>query len=142
MELKTLTPDDYDAILSVWQGAGLGHKPLGRDSRAEIVRQMAMDPEMWLGCFIGDELVGMILGSYESRKGWLNRLAVLPEHRRKGIARALVGEMESRLKARGFRIIAVLIEDGHDASTSLFLDKGYKVHNDIKYLTKREDQDV
>ena len=97
---------------------------------------------MFLGAFIDNEMVGFIMGSYDSRKGWLNRLAVLPEHRRKGIGHALVEEMEKRLKAMGIRIIATLIEDGHEHSMTLFKNAGYMVHRDITYLTKREDGDV
>ena len=50
--------------------------------------------------------------------------------------------MEKRLKARGFRIIATMVEDGHDVSMKLFKQAGYIVHDDITYLTKREDSDV
>ncbi len=142
MELRTLAPKDYDAIIDIWNRAGLPFKPIGRDSLEEIIRQIELDPEMFLGAFEDSQMIGMIMGSYDSRKGWLNRLAVVPEHQGKGIARVLVEEMEKRLKAKGFRIIATLIEDGHEASMALFKKAGYVVHDDITYLTKREDSDV
>ena len=66
----------------------------------------------------------------------------MPEQQGKGIGRSLVREMESILKQKGFRIIATMIEDGHEGSMALFLKEGYVVHEDITYLTKREDQDV
>jgi ribosomal protein S18 acetylase RimI-like enzyme len=141
LELRTLSPGDYDGIIEVWNCAGLPFKPLGRDSPAEIERQMALDPEMWLGCFIEGKLVGAVIGSYDSRKGWLNRLAVVPECQGKGCAKALVEEMEKRLRARGFAIFAVLIEDGHDASMALFKKAGYEVL-DISYLRKRDNPDI
>ena len=142
MEYRTLGPEDYDAIIDIWDMAGLPFKPLGRDSKDEIIRQIELDPDMFLGAFLDHQMVGMIMGSYDSRKGWLNRLAVIPEHQGKGIAQNLVEEMEKRLKAKGFRIIATLIEDGHEVSMALFKKAGYIVHNDITYLTKREDSDV
>lgn len=142
MTLKTLAPEDYDQIIDIWNRAGLPFKPIGRDSEDEITRQIELDPEMFLGAFLDTQMVGMIMGSYDSRKGWLNRLAVVPEHQGKGIAQALIEEMERRLKAKGFRIIATLIEDGHEASMALFKSAGYIVHDDITYLTKREDSDV
>ena len=141
-QLKTLGPEDYDAMINVWKAAGLPFRPIGRDSKEEIIRQIELDPEMFLGAFENHQMVGMIMGSYDSRKGWLNRLAVVPEYQGKGIAQNLVEEMEKRLKAKGFRIIATLIEDGHEESMSLFKTAGYIVHNDITYLTKREDSDV
>ncbi len=140
--LKTLGPGDYERIIAVWKASGLPHKPLGRDSREQLEKQMELDPDMFLGAFVDDEMVGIIFGSYDSRKGWLNRLAVLPRNRGRGIARALVEEMERRLKSRGFLIIATLIEDGHDASMELFKNAGYRIHKDITYLTKRENNEV
>ncbi len=142
MQLRTLAPEDYDAIIDIWNRAGLPFKPIGRDSKDEMIRQIELDPEMFLGTFEDDHMIGMIMGSYDSRKGWLNRLAVVPEHQGKGIAKVLVQEMEKRLKAKGFRIIATLIEDGHEASMALFKKAGYNVHDHITYLTKREDSDV
>ena len=142
LDLRTLSPDDYEGIIEVWQRAGLRHSPLGRESRAEVERQMHLDPEMWLGCHIEGKLAGVIVGSYDSRKGWLNRLAVVPEHREKGCARALVNEMENRLRARGLKIFAALIEDGHDASLALFKKAGYEVYEGITYVRKRDTPDV
>ena len=142
MKYVTLGPEDYDAIIDVWNRAGLPFRPIGRDSPEEIKRQIKLDPEMFLGAFVNSQMIGMIMGSYDSRKGWLNRLAVIPEHQGKGIARALVQEMEKRLKAKGFRIIATMIEDDHEESMKLFKKAGYIVHDDITYLTKRDDSDV
>ena len=142
LDLRTLSPGVYDAIIKVWDRAGLPFKPLGRDSRAEVERQMALDPDMWLGCFVGGELVGVVIGSYDSRKGWFNRLAVVPEYQDKGYATALVEEMEKRLRARGLGIFAVLIEEGHDASLALFKKAGYEVYENISYLRKRDNPDI
>jgi len=142
LDLRTLSPADYEAIIEVWDRAGLPFKPLGRDSREDIERQMALDPEMWLGCFVDGKLVGAVIGSYDSRKGWLNRLAVVPECQGKGCAKALVEEMEKRLRARGLGIFAVLIENGHDPSRALFKKAGYEVCEEISYLRKRDNPDI
>ncbi len=142
IEYRTLGPKDYDDIISVWKRGGLPYKPRGRDRREEISQQMELDPDMFLGCFVGGELAGLVIGSYDQRKGWINRLAVLPEHQRKGIARALVKKIEDNLKKKGFRIIATLIESDSPGSMELFTDAGYVKHDDIYYLTKRESDDV
>jgi ribosomal protein S18 acetylase RimI-like enzyme len=104
---------------------------------------MKLDPDMFLGCFVGSELAGLVIGSYDQRKGWINRLAVLPEHRGKGIAKALVEKTEEILKKKGFKIIAILIESDSPESIELFTKAGYvKPYNNIKYLTKRESDEV
>ena len=141
-KIRTLSIQEYEKIIGVWKRADLSFRPSGRDSRENIVKQMALDQEMFLGCFVGNELAGVVIGSYDSRKGWINRLAVVPEHRRKGIAKALVRKIEETLKARGFRIIGVLIEHDSEESMKLFSKAGYVKHDDIYYYTKREDKEV
>jgi ribosomal protein S18 acetylase RimI-like enzyme len=141
-KIRVLTEKDYDKIIEVWKRAGLSFRPTGRDSREEIEKQMALDQEMFLGCFIDNELAGVVIGSYDARKGWINRLAVVPEHRRKGIAKALVRRIEETLKEKGFRIIGVLIEHDSEESTRLFSKAGYVKYDDIHYYTKREDKEV
>ena len=142
LKLGTLSPRHYDEIIRVWDLAGLPYRPKGRESRAEMERQMALDPEMWLGCFIDGELAGVVIGSYDSRKGWLNRLAVVPQHRKKGVANALVREMERLLRARGFRIIGVLVNNDNEASLSLFRESGYETLEHIVYLRKLYDPEI
>jgi GNAT superfamily N-acetyltransferase len=141
-DIRILGPEDYDVIIGIWKRAGLPFRPRGRDSREEMTRQIDLDPEMFLGCFIEGKLAGVVIGSYDQRKGWINRLAVVPEHRCMGIAKALVKKIEETLRKKGFRIIATIVEDASPESMKLFSDVGYKRHDDIHYLTKRESDDV
>ena len=140
---RKLTINDYDQMIGLWKKAGLPYKPKGRDSREAIKRQIKADPELFLGAFHGEKLIGTVIGSYDFRmKGWINRLAVDPEYRGKGIAQRLVTEMEQILKSKGVVVIAALIELPNPASINLFKKLGYTVHNNIVYVTKRESDEV
>lgn len=58
----------------------------------------------------GDELIGAALGSLghkDSRVGHLDLLLVHPEHRRRGVARDMIGELEEEFRARGLTRVAV-----------------------------------
>jgi N-acetylglutamate synthase len=138
LTLVHLTADDYDAIRDVWEAAGLPVKPGGRDSREQFARQMAGDVQSVIGVKQGGALMAVVLTTHDGRKGWINRLAVRPEFRRKGIARQLIAEAERTLRAQGMQIIAALIEGGNEASLTLFEQAGYSDYPDIHYLTKRE----
>ena len=46
-------------------------------------------------------IVGVVLGTYDGRRGWILRLAVHPDQRRQGFATRLVQEVERRLAALG-----------------------------------------
>jgi ribosomal protein S18 acetylase RimI-like enzyme len=138
-----LTIKDYDAILQVWEHAGLPFKSKGRDSKEVMAKQMQEFPDFFLGAFDGNRLVGVVIGSYESRmKGWINRLAVDPEYQRQGIAQKLVTKMEEALKKRGAKIFCALIEMPNEESVEVFRKLGYAMHRDILYATKRESQEM
>jgi len=141
--IRRLTIKDYDQMLKLWERAGLPIKPKGRDSKTMTAKQMREFPEFFLGAFAGDRLVGVVIGSYETRfKGWINRLAVDPEYQRQGFAQRLVKKMEDALRKHGAEIICALIETPNKESENLFQKMGYKAHKDILYLSKRESKAI
>ena len=138
---RRLTAGDYDAILALWQRAGLDSiRPQGRDSRAAFADQLARG-QVVLGLEDAGQLVACVVITDDGRKGWINRLAVDPEHRRRGLGARLIAEAENDLRARGFKIFCALIENENTTSLNLFQRESYKTH-DIVYVSKRDGEDV
>lgn len=142
MQIRTLTISDYDEIAKLWIEAKLPFKPKGRDGRQAIAAQMKANPEFFLGAFEDSRLVGTVVLSSDIRKGWINRLAVQPNHRRRGVAKALLAEAERILRKHGVRIFCALIEDYNTVSRKLFKECGYVEHHDIIYFSKRDSDEV
>ena len=142
VEIQALEPSDYDALLALWKTAALPHRPKGRDSREAIMSQMRRDPGLFLGAFLGGRLVGSVIASFDGRKGWINRLTVDPDERRRGIGRKLTEEAERVLRARGSQITGALVEADNSPSMALFEKCGYTIHKDMLYLTKRDSGQV
>ena len=139
--LRHLTIDDYDAIIRLWKEAGLESVRLqGRDSHDAFAAQLAAGQRV-IGLEDADQLIGAVLITHDTRKGWINRLAVHPHHRRKGHATELIAAAERELREMGFQIFAVLIEADNNASQELFAQEGYEAH-DIAYMSKRNSDDV
>jgi ribosomal protein S18 acetylase RimI-like enzyme len=142
--IKRLRFSDYDELLSVWERAGLPARPKGRDSRPEMRRQMGLGTSIYLKVVANeggkDRIVAVALGTHDGRKGWINRLAVLPEYRRRGLGRLLVNELEKRFRRMGFDIYCGLIETYNDESMAFFARLGYVRHEDIIYYSKRKSE--
>jgi ribosomal protein S18 acetylase RimI-like enzyme len=103
---------------------------------------MKENPGFFIGAFENGKLIGAVIASSDGRKGWINRLAVDPEYRRRGIAKALIAEAEKALRQKGLKIFCALIEDSNKASKELFRKCGYVEHRDIIYFSKRESDEV
>ena len=137
MDLVTLAAADYPRIVTLWGRAGLSIRPHGRDGQPAFASQLAGGIQIVLGLEEGDALVGVIVVTHDSRKGWLNRLAIDPAYRRRGLGRQLIQAAEEHLRSQGIEVIAALIEDWNSASLALFARAGYADHAGIHYLSKR-----
>jgi len=142
LEFRRLVSDDYEEMVRLWRLAGLPFKPRGRDSRENVAAQMRVEPDFFVGVFDGDRMVGLAVMSSDLRRGWINRLAVDPSFRRRGVAKALILECERVLRTHGLRLFCALVDDANVASKKLFKSCGYVEHEDIKYFSKRESDDV
>jgi N-acetylglutamate synthase len=140
--IRKLDIADYDALCVLWQESGLPYRPHGRDTRQNIASQIKNDCSIYLVAEDEGEIIGAILGTHDGRKGWINRLAVSPNHRGLGVARMLVQEVEQELIRLGIEIFACQIEDWNTTSMSIFDHLGYTRHDDITYFSKRLRPDV
>lgn len=142
MEIRKLTIENYEEMLELWSNAGLPFKPQGRESYSSIKAEMDANPDFFLGAFEEGKLVGTIIISSDLRKGWINRLAVDPNYRNRGIARAMITKAEEILRKRGIRLFCALIEDHNTVSKKLFKKCGYVEHRDILYFSKRDSEEI
>ena len=142
MKIRTLTIKDYRELIKLWERAKLPIKPRGRDSRAHVARELRENPGFFIGAFDGRLMVGAVIASHDGRKGWLNRIAVDPDYRGRGIAMALTTAGEKALRRHGIRIFGLLIHSQNAASLRLAKKMGYVQHGDILYLSKRDSEHV
>ena len=142
VKLRHLTIDDHTAILALWQRAGLHSiRPEGRDSRSEFEKQLVRG-QIVIGLEEDSRLIGVVLATHDTRKGWINRLAIDPEYRRQGYGEQLVQAAEDALHETGMHLIAAFIEEGNAASLALFEKLGYATHQHITYVSKRDSADA
>lgn len=142
LQIVTLDATHYAEIVDLWQRAGLHIRPTGRDSAATFAQQMTSGVQTPIGLRDGEQLAAVVLATHDSRKGWINRLAVDPDYRRQGLALRLIQLCEEHFQAQGIEIWAALIEDWNEASMALFRKAGYALADDVTYASRRKHRDV
>ncbi len=142
MEYRFYKKGDYPVIISLWEAAGLPYKPQGRDSREMLEKEMEKNCGTFIFAVENGRETGVVLVTHDGRKGWINRVAVLPQFRKMGIARELVRRAEQWLEEREIYIYACLIEEYNTDSFAAFQKMGYIPFEGIHYLTKRKFPDI
>ncbi len=138
MHIDLMHIDEYERLIALWDRCGLPYEADGRDSREQIEKQI-FDDHVVILTMKTDEglLVGSIIGTYDGRKGWINRLAVDPEFRGRRLATRLLERAEAMLVEMGARVIGALIEDLNFPSMAAFRHAGYYGWEQIVYFRKK-----
>ncbi|MEW5701115.1 MAG: GNAT family N-acetyltransferase [Candidatus Zixiibacteriota bacterium] len=124
--IRPLRPGEIPRLWGLWRDSGVAIRSAGRDTLAELSRQQRTNPEGFLGAFAATNLVGSVIATDDTRRGWINRLAVHPENRQARLGARLLQAAERELRRRGLFIIGAHIEADNHASRALYLFAGYK----------------
>ena len=121
--LRECRSEDVAAVLDLWQKADA--TPGITDNADDLRRAVTESQAHVLLAEAEGQIVGSIIGTFDGWRGNIYRMAVHPNHRRLGIARALVGEVEKRLARQGAKRITALVEKDHPWATSFLQAVGY-----------------
>ena len=89
---------------------------------------------------LGDELVATVMAGYEGHRGWVNYLAVNPNHQRQGFGRAMMAEAEARLADAGSPKVNLQVRGDNEVVLTFYRKLGYQLE-DRASLGKRLVQD-
>jgi ribosomal protein S18 acetylase RimI-like enzyme len=116
--IRPARPDEVRQVLALWQEADATPSPT--DTHDGLMKLLGEPSAALLVAESDGRLVGTVIGGWDGWRGNIYRLAVHPAYRRRGIARALVGEAERRLTAMGARRISALVEGNHPWATDFW----------------------
>jgi ribosomal protein S18 acetylase RimI-like enzyme len=82
-------------------------------------------------------IVGAVIAGWDGWRGNMYRLAVDAQHRRRGIARALVGAGERHLRSKGARRITALVAHEELDAVGFWTEAGYARDTTIARFVKQ-----
>ena len=134
MNIRPYQAADEAGVLALWQECGLT-RPWNNPYK-DIQRKLRVNPEWFLIGEHDGQVVASAMFGYEGHRGWVNYLAVAPQHRKRGWARALMAHGESLLLAVGCAKINLQVRQGNDDALAFYQAIGYGVDASIS-LGKR-----
>ena len=136
LHIRSLTVEDYGRVYALWMSCkNMGLNDLD-DSREGIGRYLRRNPTTCFVAEAGDALAGAILAGHDGRRGYIYHLAVAEEHRRNGVAAALVERSLEALKAEGIHKVALVAFKHNDAGNAFWERQGFALREDLNYRNR------
>jgi ribosomal protein S18 acetylase RimI-like enzyme len=135
LRIRAATGADLGAVLGFWrvaaEGISISDDPDGvarlltRDPDALILAELGGAPTGDPGGEPAARLVGTVIAGFDGWRCHLYRLAVHPDHRRRGIAGALLAAAEERFVRLGGRRGDAMVLDRNEPAQRAWATAGY-----------------
>ena len=130
VSIRSMVMDDYAAVRNLWEaceGVGLSDADQPEALSAYLDRNPGMSCiALWRG-----QIVGAALCGHDGRRGYLNHLAVNPQHRRQGIARRLVAHCLDALQQIGIAKCHLFIFSTNAEGRNFWRHVGWQLRSDL-----------
>src|SRR5690606_15043760 len=89
MNVRLYQASDRQAVIDLWMSI-FGNPPDHNSPERSLDRKIEFGDQLLFVATNNNDIIGTVMGGYDGHRGWVYSLAVHPEHRRKGIATALM----------------------------------------------------
>jgi ribosomal protein S18 acetylase RimI-like enzyme len=134
IQIRKFRLSDYEEVVNLWQKTGLVLRP--GDDLEGIGLKLKRDRDLFLIAEKDHKIVGVVMGAWDGRRGWINHLAVSPNFQRLGVGRSLLDEVERRLASKGALKVNAQVHKRNKVSLDFFGALGYEVHADLLMVGK------
>ncbi len=123
MVIREIEDEDVDAVIAVWQRAGLTRP--WNDPHEDIAFARRTPTATLLVLVSDDGIVGAVMVGHDGHRGTVYYLGVDPVQRGAGGGRALMEAAEAWLRARGIWKLNLLVRESNDAVLGFYATLGY-----------------
>lgn len=107
-----------------------------------FVRSHDIDLDFSLAAHFDGKLIGIAQLGRRGDHGWVAGVSVRPDHRRHGVARALMQELAQRAREAGLRELRLEVLYQNDAARQLYEDLGWRSKRELLTWSRAVDQEL
>ena len=123
-----------NAVVDIWKKCDLTTPQ--NDPAEDLKRKLESQPELFFIGLLDGKVVGTVMAGYEGHRGWINYLAVAPEHQRHGYGRQLMQKATEELTKIGCPKVNLQVRKSNTEVIDFYKHLGFK-EDDVISLGKR-----
>ena len=135
MQIRTMTPADYDAVYALWLASPEMELNDVDDSREGVERFLRRNPDTAWVAEADGRVVGVLLAGTDGRRGYIYHAGVLRECRGQGIGSALVETALAKLRSMLLTKIGILVFTDNAAGLRFWGKFGFVHREDLAYCS-------
>lgn len=134
MNIRPFASSDAASVVNLWRCCGLIRS--WNNPHLDIERKLAVNPEWFIVGEVNNEIVASAMFGYEGHRGWINYLAVSPQHQRRGYAKKIMQFGEELLLSVGCPKLNLQVRETNSQALGFYEALGYKIDASVS-LGKR-----
>jgi ribosomal protein S18 acetylase RimI-like enzyme len=134
--IRRFRETDADATIELWRMVFPEYDDPGkpqRDPRANLVRKLAVQPELFWVAEDEGAIVGTVMAGYDGHRGWIYALGVHPTRRRLGLGRRLLEHAQQVLWELGCPKINLQVHTLNSGARLFYERLGYVADEVVSY---------
>ena len=124
MLIRAYQSSDETDVVALWQACDLTRP--WNDPYKDIARKLQARPDLFLVGEVQGRLMASAMFGYEGHRGWVNYLAISPDHQRQGHATAMMQHGEALLQASGCPKINLQVRASNAQVLAFYESLGYR----------------
>ena len=119
----------YKKVIELWRRAGISVG--STDTKEELERMLQRNPDLFLIGKIDDNIISVVMGGFDGRRGYVHHLAVDPEYQKKGYGKKIMQELIKRFLELKVHKVHLFIEKYNKDTINFYKNLGWDKRDDL-----------
>ncbi|MFX0025705.1 MAG: GNAT family N-acetyltransferase [Candidatus Hermodarchaeota archaeon] len=133
MKIENFSLQFYEDVVDIWKKTGISIT--SSDTKEGINIMLNKNPDLCLIAKIDEKVIGVVMGGFDGRRGYVHHLAIDPEYQKKGYGRLLMDELIERLKKKRIHKVHLFIEKHNEDVIAFYNKLDWEIRKDLVMMS-------
>ncbi|MFX0001752.1 MAG: GNAT family N-acetyltransferase [Candidatus Hermodarchaeota archaeon] len=140
MIIEKYTLKFYQEVIELWRRAGINVG--STDTREELERVVQQNPDLFLIGKVDNNVISVVLGGFDGRRGYVHHLAVDPGHQKKGYGKKIMEELMNKFLELKVHKVHLFIEKDNKEVVEFYQNLGWEIRDDLIMMSYIPDKNL